>query len=205
MRLCLGKSGNRKRMDGLFMQAFPNQFIQVYFRETISCITCSSLTRVNWIHPVNTVIFLSDKSRHHRLQQPQTIMSQTPWDGFPPPRDAVFTQTPKSSNSSDLVQWPLVLSLSTSPSGRWARSRTAGSVRRRSTAAGGGPSLSSRAPSAGCSCPEPSGTARTPSATRRHTVNLKEWAGRLLKITVALDILHEWKKISMRHHAVLSR
>lgn len=51
-------------------------------------------------------------------------------------------------------------------------------------AAGGGPSLSSPAPSAGCSCPEPSGRARTPSVTRRHTentVNLEKRAGRLLK------------------------
>lgn len=51
-------------------------------------------------------------------------------------------------------------------------------------AAGGGPSLSSPALSAGCSCPELSGRARTPSVTRRHTentVDLEKRAGRLLK------------------------
>lgn len=51
-------------------------------------------------------------------------------------------------------------------------------------AAGGGPFLSSLAPSAGCSCPEPSGTARTPSAIKRHTGEHGDSGNRTLFVQV---------------------
>lgn len=55
----------------------------------------------------------------------------------------------------------------TSPGGWWVQSETEGSVRQQWRAAGGRPSLSSPALFAECNCPEPSGTAPTPSDTQK--------------------------------------
>lgn len=81
----------------------------------------------------------------------------------------------------------------TSPGGWWVRSGTEGSVKQQWRAAGGDPSLSSPALSAGCNHPEPSGTAQTPSGKRCRVRKTRTFTGERSK-RVKIQWMWFWRK-----------